>query len=262
MSIPGGFLDVGGQHLEAVWHGPGPNEAPTLVFLHEGLGCVGMWRDFPPKLAAATGLGALVYSRRGYGRSEPGPLPRPLDYMQRHARDILPALLDTAGIKRVLLVGHSDGASISLVYAGMYADDRRLAGLVLEAPHVFCEELSVRSIAQARDAFETGDLRAGLAKYHGHNVDGAFWGWNRAWLDPAFMNWNIEQYLPTIRVPTLVVQGLDDQYGTPAQVKAIVHGSGGPVEVAMLKDCAHTPHREQEVKTLAAMTDFVTRIVG
>ncbi len=261
MSATPEYLDLGDQRLEAVWHGPGPDDAPTLVFLHEGLGCVGMWRDFPEKLAAVTGLGALVYSRRGYGRSDPCALPRPLDYMQRHASTTLPRVLEVAGIKRAILVGHSDGASIALVYAGAQAEGTRLAGLILEAPHVFCEELSVRSIAQAREAYETGDLRRRLARYHGDNVDCAFWGWNRAWLDPAFMNWNIEDYLPAIRTPALIIQGLDDQYGTKAQVDAIVHGSGGPVEVVMLDDCAHSPHREQEARTLDAMADFIGRIV-
>lgn len=249
------FLDAQGQRLEAVWYGPAPEQAPTLVFLHEGLGSVSLWKDFPQALAERTGLGALVYSRLGYGKSDPTPLPRPLDYMQREARESLPEVLRQAGVRDFILVGHSDGASIALAYAGG-APSPGLRGLILEAPHVFCEDVSVRSIAAARDAYTSGDLRERLKRHHGENVDVAFWGWNRAWLDPDFRQWNIEAFLPNIRVPALILQGEDDEYGTRAQVDAIVRQSGAPVEVRMLPECGHSPHRDQRDAVLEAMARF------
>lgn len=252
-------LLAGGHRLEVAWHGPGPDAAPTLVFLHEGLGCVAMWRDFPAALAAATGCGALVYSRLGYGGSDPVPLPRPLRYMHDEGLVELPRVLDAAGVTSAFLVGHSDGGSIALVHASTPGASPRVRGLLLEAPHVFCEDCSVRSIERARDEYERGDLRARLARHHGDNVDGAFWGWNRAWLDPGFRAWNIEEYLPAIAAPALVIQGEGDPYGTLAQVDAIEAGSGGQVERLILDRCGHSPHREQPERTLAQMADFIRR---
>ena len=248
-------LEVQGRGVE---HARIPGREPTLVFLHEGLGSTKQWRSFPQEIAAATGHGAFVYSRLGYGASDPVPLPRPLTYMQDEAKDFLPAVLDAAGLASVILVGHSDGASIALVHAALDGG-RRVRALVLEAPHVFVEDLSVASIAKAREAYEEGDLRERLAKYHDH-VDVAFWGWNRAWLDPAFRAWNLESYLPEIRVPILVLQGEDDPYGTRAQVDAIARQAGGPVEVVMLPRCAHTPHREAHAATRDAIVCFVRAI--
>src|SRR5215471_9251328 len=206
---------VGGLKIEAAWYGPQPDAAPTLVLLHEGLGCVGMWRDFPRRLAERSGYGVLVYSRPGYGRSDPVPLPRSLDYMHQEALEVLPAILTQAEIRKAILIGHSDGASIATIYAGS-RQDFRIRGLVLIAPHFFVEDNSVRSIAAVKDAYESGDLRERLGKYH-RDVDAAFRGWNRAWLDPQFRNWRIDEYLPYIRVPILIVQGQDDEYGTAAQ---------------------------------------------
>ena len=242
--------------LEIAWHGPPPAQAPTLVFLHEGLGCVAMWRDFPAALAEATGTGALVYSRVGYGHSPPVSLPRPLTYMHDEAA-ALPALLDRMEVREAILVGHSDGASIALIHAGS-APGPRLRGIALEAPHVFCEDISVASIAAARDAYvdAKSELRARLARYH-DDVDGAFWGWNRAWLDPGFRAWNLEAYLPRIDVPVLVVQGEDDAYGTLAQVDSIARGVRGPFTRRILAKCGHSPHKDQPEATLAAMTAFV-----
>ena len=180
----GGDVFADGKRLEAVAYGPPPDKAPTIVMLHEGLGCLALWRDFPQKLAAATGHGVFAYSRAGYGGSDAVDLPRPLDYMSREARFSLPALLDAIGLKRGILLGHSDGASIAAIYAGEHADER-IKGLILMAPHLFTEEMGLASIAEARRAYETGDLRARLAKYHAH-VDVAFRGWNDAWLDPGF----------------------------------------------------------------------------
>ncbi len=238
------------ERLENVWLGPAPEDAPTLVLLHEGLGCVAMWRDFPEALAAATGLGALVYSRFGYGHSPPATLPRPLTYMHEEAR-LLPQLLDDAKIREAILVGHSDGGSIALLHAA--TRDPRVRGLALEAPHVFCEDVSVASIAAAKRAFEGGDLRARLARYQGDNVDVAFRGWNDAWLDPGFRAWNLEACLPAIDVPVLVVQGADDVYGTLAQVDAIERGLRAPFTRCVLSECGHSPHKDQRDKTLAAI---------
>ena len=250
-------LLAGDQRLEYAWHGPGPADAPTLVFLHEGLGCVSMWRDFPSALAAETGCGALVYSRAGHGGSDPVPLPRPLGYMHDEGLIHLPRVLDAAGIERALLVGHSDGGSISLIHASTPAASPRVIGLLLEAPHVFVEDCAIRAIEVARDRFLHGDLRARLERHHGPNVDVAFWGWNRAWLDPDFRRWNIESYLPTIAAPVLVVQGVDDPYGTLEQVDAIERGTAGPVERCIVAACGHSPHRDGRDVTLAAMARFV-----
>jgi pimeloyl-ACP methyl ester carboxylesterase len=250
------YLSAGGRRLEYEWHGPGPAAAPTLVFLHEGLGCITTWRDFPARLAEATGSGALVYSRAGYGHSEPVPLPRPLRFMHDEALRVLPEVLDAVGVREAVLVGHSDGGSIALIHAGG-GSGSRVRGLLLEAPHVFCEELSVRSIARAAEKYQQGDLRRALERHHGENVDIAFWGWNRAWLDPAFRTWNIEEYLGAIGCPILVIQGGDDEYGTLAQVDAIEAGSGGPVRRLVLASCGHSPHREQPDATLRAMAEFV-----
>ncbi len=238
-----------------MWHGPPPDAAPTLVFLHEGLGCVSTWRDFPERLAEATGCGALVYSRAGYGASDPVPLPRPLRFMHDEAQ-VLPEVLDAAEVRECVLVGHSDGASIAIVHAGS-APSPRVRGLALMAPHVFVEDLTVRSIEQAAVRYEAGDLRRALERHHGANVDVAFWGWNRAWLDPSFRSWNLEEFLPGIRAPVLLVQGQDDEYGTLRQLDAIEAGCSAPVRRLVLPDCGHAPHRDQPERTLDAMTRFV-----
>lgn len=250
------YLLAGGRRLEYAWYGPGPDTATTLVFLHEGLGSVSTWRDFPARLAEATGCGALVYSRAGYGRSDPVPLPRPLRYMHDEAF-VLPGVMAAAGVREAILVGHSDGASIALVHAGS-GGASLVRALVLEAPHVFCEDVSVRSIAAAAERYDRDrDLRRALERHHGVNVDVAFWGWNRAWLDPGFRAWNLEEYLSGIRVPVLLVQGEDDEYGTPAQLDAIESGCPAPVQRLVLADCGHAPHRDQAERTLAAMAAFV-----
>jgi pimeloyl-ACP methyl ester carboxylesterase len=252
-----GHLEVDGARLEYRWIAPADAGRPALVFLHEGLGCVELWRDFPRQVASATGCGALVYSRAGYGRSSPVPLPRPLRYMHDEALEVLPRLLDAATLEDVVLVGHSDGASIALIHAGGADARGRVRGVVAEAPHVFCEELSIASIRRAREAFEAGHLRAKLARYHGDNVDVAFWGWNRAWLDPGFEHWNIEAYLPRIRVPVLVVQGREDPYGTAAQYLSIEASCPRAKRTVVLEACGHAPHRDQGAATLAAVAEFV-----
>jgi len=251
------FLQAGGARLEYRSSGPRPSAAPTLVFLHEGLGCVGMWRDFPDLAGEATGCGVFVYSRPGYGASDPVPLPRPVTYMHDDAA-ALPEILRRAGIERHILVGHSDGGSIALIHGGSTAD-ANLLGIVTLAAHVFCEDVSVASIAEAKRAYETTDLRARLARHHGANVDCAFWGWNRAWLDPAFHHWNIEAYLPKLRVPVLSIQGAKDEYGTLAQLEAILRQAGAGADILVIPRCGHSPHKDQPEATLAALAEFVTR---
>lgn len=259
MAPDSGSLELRDGRLEIRrWCPPG-GEALTLVFLHEGLGCAAMWHDFPFELAAATGCGALVYSRFGYGRSDACELPRPLRFMHHEGSIVLPELLEKAGVGDCVLVGHSDGGSIGIVYAGS-GSRTRLRGLVTLAAHVFCEAITIESIQAARKNYLEADLRERLKKYHGRNVDCAFWGWNDAWLHPDFMQWNLEEYLPGISVPLLAVQGEKDPYGTPAQVKAIVEKAGGGAEALMLPRCGHTPHLERRDKTLRAIKDFIVKV--
>ncbi len=277
-------LRIGDHRLEYVWLGPKPEEAPTLVFLHEGLGCVAMWRDFPERAIEATGCGALVYSRAGYGRSDPIELPRPIRFMHDEALLTLPRVLDALKVSEAILVGHSDGGSISLIYAGAPihsgavnnlnhggSESREnkqsealptslLRGLILEAPHVFVEEVGIKRIESIAKEYSDGDLRSRLERYHGKNVDGAFWGWNDVWLDPAFRSWNIEKYLSQIRVPILVIQGEDDRYSTLRQIHAIEDQCPGPVSTVVLEECGHSPHVDQPDRTLAAITKFCSGI--
>jgi pimeloyl-ACP methyl ester carboxylesterase len=255
------LVEVSGRKVEVKPFVAVADSPFTLVFLHEGLGSAEQWRDFPAQVGNATERSTVAYSRVGYGGSAPVELPRPLTYMQDEAKEFLPRLLDALAIHSAILVGHSDGGSIALVHAALDARSkrRRIRGVIAEAPHVFVEDVSVASIARAREAYETGDLRDKLARYHGPNVDGAFRGWNDAWLDPGFRSWNIEEYLPDIEAPVLVIQGDDDPYGTRAQVDAIVRQAGGPVETLMLAKCGHAPHRDQPEATLAAMVAFVKR---
>ncbi|MGC2782110.1 MAG: alpha/beta hydrolase [Bradyrhizobium sp.] len=249
-----GFLTIDSAALEYRLIGPQLSEAPCIVLLHEGLGCVGLWGDFPDRLQAATGVSVFAYSRAGYGASTPVTLPRPLDYMQREARDVLPKLLDAIGFQRGLLVGHSDGASIAAIYAGSRAD-HRLDGIVLIAPHVIVEDVSVSSIAAIKTAYETTELRAKLARWH-KDVDNAFHGWNGAWLDPAFRAWDVTDVLAYIRVPVAVIQGVDDQYGTARQVELVQEECCCPVEVTMLPKTGHSPHREAPEATLRVIAEF------
>ena len=261
MALPdSGFLSIGSQRLEYRMLGPRPDAAPTLVLLHEGLGCVGLWNDFPEKLQQATGCGVFVYSRAGYGQSSPVPLPRPLSYMADEARDVLPKLLDEIGFRRGLLIGHSDGASIAAIYAGSH-QDHRLGGVVLIAPHFFTEDSGIAAIEDARKAYETGDLRQRLSRWHA-DVDNAFWGWNGAWLDPDFRRWDITEHLAYIRVPVLIVQGEDDQYGTVKQIEAAQQECYCPVEVALVPGARHSPQREAPDATLRAISDFVARAIA
>ena len=251
-------LAIDGAGLEAACFGPPPDEADTIILLHEGLGCVALWRDFPRALVAATGHGVFAYSRQGYGGSDPCELPRPLDYMTREAVEVLPEVLDAVGFRRGTLLGHSDGASIAAIHAGTIADPR-VRSLVLMAPHFFTEPMGLAAIAEARRAYEEGDLRRKLARYHTH-VDVTFRGWNGAWLDPDFEHWNIREPLTYIRVPVLAIQGTRDQYGTTAQLDALEEDLPSPLDVALLEDCRHAPHIDQAERCLQLVRRHIERL--
>ncbi len=253
-----GFLTVNSQRLEYRMIGPRPDSAPTLVLLHEGLGSAALWGDFPDRLSAATGCGVFVYSRAGYGASSPVKLPRPLSYMHDEARETLPRLLDAIGFQRGLLVGHSDGASIAAIYAGSH-QDHRVGALVLIAPHFFVEDVTTASISEMRETYETGDLRPRLARWHA-DVDATVRGWSDVWLGD-FGQWDITDYLAYIRVPVLIVQGEDDQYGTVKQIEAAQHECYCPVEVALLPGAKHSPQRDAPEATLNAIAEFIARAV-
>lgn len=255
-----GMLDLGDQQLEYRWVGPRPNAAPTLVLLHEGLGCVGLWGDFPERLATATGLGVFLYSRAGYGASSTIALPRPINYMDPEAKTVLPRVLQAIGFQRGLLIGHSDGASIATIYAGS-TEDHRISGLVLIAPHFFAEEMGLAAIAQAKVAFEGGDLRQRLARWH-QNVDAAFKGWNGAWLDPGFRAWDITDALTYIRVPVAIIQGVDDQYGTQRQIAVAEEECYCPVEVTLLDGVQHAPQRESPDRVAQVIAEFAKRTLA
>jgi pimeloyl-ACP methyl ester carboxylesterase len=246
------FLTVNGKRLETRRYPPAGGRA-TIVMLHEGLGSVAMWKDFPEQVAEATGCGVLVYSRYGHGKSERLAEKRSVDFMHHEAKVMLPELLRIFQIEQPILLGHSDGASIALIYAGTWPE--RVRGLILEAPHIFVEELSIRSITAIRKLYESIDLPQKLARYHDY-VDETFRGWNDIWLDPLFRYWNIEEYLAAITCPTLVIQGENDEYGTLAQVEAIQRRVP-ETQTLILPRCGHSPHRDQPSLTLDAISQFV-----
>jgi pimeloyl-ACP methyl ester carboxylesterase len=251
---------VDGKRLETLLLSS-PAKAPTIVMLHEGLGSIAMWKDFPEQLAHATGCGVLVYSRYGHGRSERLAEKRSIDFMHHEAMVVLPELLRQFRIHQPIVLGHSDGASIALIFAGSGAgswagaEPRQVRALVLEAPHVFVEDLSVQSIANMRTLFESTDLPQKLARYHDH-VEETFRGWNNIWLAPDFRKWNIEEYLSPITCPVLVVQGENDEYGTLAQVQAIQRRIP-KTQTLILPRCGHSPHRDHPAATLVAVAKFV-----
>jgi pimeloyl-ACP methyl ester carboxylesterase len=239
--------------------GPRPDQAPTLVMLHEGLGSIELWGDFPARLAAMADVGVFVYSRAGYGHSTGGKRPRGVRFMHEEAQDVLPQVLDAIGFKRGLLVGHSDGASIAAIYAGSI-QDHRVRGLVLLAPHFFTEDMGVAEIARVRGLFETGDFRGKLARFH-DDVDTAFYSWAEPWLLPEFRAWDITPELAHIRVPILIVQGADDQYGTARQLSVAQETCYCPVEIALLPATRHIPHRESPAAADAAIASFIRRLL-
>ena len=251
-------IKIDGVTLECACHGPAPDKAPTIVMLHEGLGSTALWRDFPAKVAAATGMGVFVYSRQGHGQSDPAALPKPLDFMTHEAVDVLPRILDAIGFQNGILLGHSDGATIAAIYAGS-VEDFRIRGLILMAPHFFTEDAGLAEIAKARDAFEKGELKDRMAKYHA-DPDNTFRGWNDVWLDPGFKSWDVTEVIDYLRIPTLAIQGRDDQYGTLAQIQVVEDRSYAPVDLAVLDDCRHAPHLEQPEATLELIADYAARL--
>lgn len=248
------FIDAGGHRLEyeRVLPQSEARAASPVLLLHEGLGSVALWKDFPRQMADATGCTVFVYSRHGYGRSGRLTAPREVGYMHREALEVLPEVLSKLGIVEPVLVGHSDGASIALIHAARHP----VRGLVAMAPHVFVEDITVSSIASAKTAFETTNLATKLGRYH-DDVESTFRGWNDIWLHPAFRGWNIEEYLADIDRPVLLIQGEDDQYGTSAQIEAVARQVSGQVETILLPDCAHSPHVDQTAATLGAIAAFV-----
>lgn len=261
-----GFLSAGGKSLEYGCWGPPPAHAPTLVLLHEGLGCTRLWRDFPEQLAEVTGLGVFAYSRAGYGHSDKADLPRPLDYMTREATDFLPEVLDVIGVSSAVLVGHSDGATIAAIYASSVSDRRLrgpvsgpLRGLVLMAPHFFTEPMGLKEIAAAKSVYETEDLKDKMARYHA-DPDNTFRGWNDSWLHPDFASWNVSEVIDGIRVPVLAIQGEDDQYGTLAQIEEIEKRCNAPVTALILERCRHSPFLEQAERVLAECERFCVQL--
>ena len=256
---PSGFLNIGASDLEYRMIGPAPDQAPTLVMLHEGLGCTGLWGDFPDQLQAATGTSVFVYSRAGYGASTKVALPRPLDYMHVEALDVLPKLLDKIGFRRGVLLGHSDGASIAAIYAGG-VQDHRVRAVAMIAPHFVVEDIGLTSIAETRNAYENGGLKEKLKRWHG-DVDNTFYGWNDAWLDARFRKWDVSEYLAYIRVPVAILQGADDQYGTIHQIEIAREECYCPVDVTMIPGAGHSPHREASEATLNTISEFVKRIL-
>ena len=237
--------------IEHRWIARQRHDRPLIVFLHEGLGSVSMWRDFPDALCEAIGARGLAYSRPGYGRSTPRERGERwgVDFMHRQAHEVLPALLHALHItEKSWLLGHSDGGSIALLHAARFPD--RVAGLVVLAPHLFVEEFGLASIRRAREAYLSTDLKQKLARHHA-DPDSAFWGWNDIWLDPAFKAWNIETELATITCPILAIQGEDDEYGTLAQIERIAHALA-QTRLLVLPRCGHSPHRDQPEAVIAA----------
>lgn len=259
------FVDAGGHRLAvrrllpaALNVAAAEGSAPILVFLHEGLGSIAQWREFPAALCAASGLDGLVYDRCGFGASEAVTLPRPDDYLRREAEEALPGLLASCGIAKPILVGHSDGGTIALLYAAAFPQDA--TACIAESAHVFVEDVAIAGIQAAVHAWQTTDLKSRLAAYHGAQTETVFVGWSETWLRPSFRHWRITDTLATITCPLLVVQGANDEYGTRAQVDAIAAGVSGPAESLLVPNCGHVPHHQQRDVVLAAMNEFINRI--
>jgi len=254
-------INYNGQHMRAkhITITPDHDQThPTLVFLHEGLGCLELWRDFPEQLCQATGLNGFVYERIGFGQSSAlGIVPRPIDYLEREGRDILPSVLEQANISNPILIGHSDGGSIALIYAASYPDAP--VCVISEAAHVFVEDVTLSGIVEAGKLYFESDLKSKLERYHGPNTDKAFRGWHDTWLTPKFADWNMEDLLPNITCPLLVIQGIEDEYGTQKQVQSIVESSTGPATPFMVPNCAHIPHAQAKDPVLDAMKQFINK---
>ncbi len=249
-------VEAAGRSLNYEWIGS-EGRKPVLVFLHEGLGSIPQWRGFPENVSKATGCRALVYDRYGYGQSEVLKDRRNTNFMHDEALKALPELLKNLEIQNPILIGHSDGASIALIYAGA---GHAVRGVAAMAPHVFIEPVCLRSIEQAKKTFETTDLPAKLGRYH-RDARKTFYGWADVWLDPQFEHWDIrEEYLPEVRRPVLAIQGHDDEYGTMAQLDEIGRRVAGPCELVKLPDCGHSPFRDQPGKTLSVLVSFIEKL--
>lgn len=233
----------------------GQDHHPTLVFLHEGLGSIEMWHDFPQVLLEATGCNGLVYDRWGHGKSDPIDVPRTLRYVHDEALKSLPEVLKNSGVEDAILIGHSDGGSIALIFAAEYPELAR--GLITEAAHVFVEEMTLEGIREAVKIYQTTDLKEKLSRYHDSNTETIFQAWCETWLAPEFKHWNIEDCLPRVTCPVLAIQGEDDQYGTEAQVESIASGVAGPAKLLLIPDCAHVPHKEATGRVIKEMTEFI-----
>lgn len=249
------YFETGAARLEYQLLRPGHSDGPTLVLLHEGLGSLALWKDFPAQLVEACSAPVLAYSREGYGRSSPVRLPRSLDYLSVNGPDELGLLLDGLALGQVVLVGHSDGASIALAYAAR--QDPRVLGVVVLAPHVDVEPASLEGVRHTADAYARGDLRERLRAYHHDNLDGAFRGWCETWLTPAFAAWNLYQELPRIRAPLLAIQGQEDEFATPAQLETLARMTGGPCQTVLLEHCRHFPQNEARTRVLELIREFV-----
>jgi pimeloyl-ACP methyl ester carboxylesterase len=246
---------VDGKRLEVVTHEPAAPLEPPILMLHEGLGSVSLWKSFPALLAARTNRRVIAYSRYGHGESDVLAGSRDVDYLHREGEIGLPQLIAALGLERPILLGHSDGASIALICAGAHPE--LVSALVLEAPHVFVEDETIRGIEAARTAYAHTDLPQRLGRHH-RDGDRTFWGWNDIWLDPRFRRWNIMSYVSKVRCPILLIQGAGDEYGTVAQLDAIA-AAVADAQVVLLEECGHAPHRDQSAPTLEAIGAFVGR---
>lgn len=256
------FATARGHRLHYEWIGPGPDAAPTLVFLHHGLGSVETWQDYPQRLCQASGCGGLIYSRWGHGRSDPvTSAPRPLDFMEDEAWQTLPQMLHELNVRAPILVGHSDGGSIALLHAGGPVPLAPLA-IVTVAAHVFYDRHTLAAMTQARKEWDEGDLRAGLHRYHGDNTDSVYLAWSGLWLRAEALDWNIERHLAKITCPVLVIQGSEDAFGIEAQVDAIVEQVSGPAQRLILQGIGHEPQREARQASLAAMAGFIEAVLS
>jgi pimeloyl-ACP methyl ester carboxylesterase len=252
-------ITIGEMSLECDWFGPRPSEAPTIVMMHEGLGALSTWRNFPERVAQATRAGVFAFSRAGYGRSSPAPLPRPVDYLHREAVDVLPRVLDAIGFTRGILLGHSDGGSIAAIYAGSH-QDHRVRGLVLIEPHFFVEDMNIAAIRRTAEDYKTTDLRTRLQRHHA-NADDTVQGWLDFWLHPQFKSFDIREELRHIRVPILIVKGENDPYGTIEQIRAAENECYCPVESVVVPNARHAPHHDQPELTLEAIASFINHIL-
>jgi pimeloyl-ACP methyl ester carboxylesterase len=257
------YVEAGGHRLAVERFNPNGQTfnggLPTIVFLHEGLGSIGQWRDFPAALCLMIGLPGLAYDRWGYGKSDPVTLPRPVRYLHEEALTTLPEVLEKCEVGEAILVGHSDGGSMALMFASIYP--KQILGIVTEAAHVFVEDVTVKGIEEAVQIYRTTDLPERLSKYHGANTDLMFRGWAETWLSPEFRSWNVEEYLPGVTCPVLAIQGVDDQYGTPAQVESITGKVSGPARKLLIPACGHIPHHEARAVVLSEINRFVVDIL-